>query len=373
MDPQLLDAAVYGGTPRDWLVALGLSFAIALSVYLLKPILIRRLQAVAQRSRTQADDALVACIQATRLSLVLVFSLSLGSHYLALPEAHGKILQGATAVAFFLQLGFWAGAGLNFWLGRSRARAQATNVGAATSLSAVGFICQLVLWTVTVLLILDNLGINITALVAGLGIGGVAVALAVQNILGDLFASLSIVVDKPFVIGDFIIVDNYMGTVENVGLKTTRIRSLDGEQIVFSNSDLLKTRLRNYKRMVERRVVFTFGVAYETSPDLLEKIPATIRGIVEAQSKVRFERAHFQKFGEHSLIFETVYWVTDPDYNLFMDIQQAVNLAIMRALKSEKIVFGMPRQSLQLEGPLRFEQAELQAERSNGAKAGSAH
>ncbi|AXQ31817.1 mechanosensitive ion channel family protein [Solimonas sp. K1W22B-7] len=342
-------------------------------MYLAKPILARRLVAQAQRSRTQLDDAMVAALQATRLWLVSIFALSLGSHYLTLPDRHNDLLKAATAVAFFLQLGFWAGAALNFWLGRSRARAMASNASAATSLSAIGFIAQLVLWTVILLLVLDNLGINITALVAGLGIGGVAVALAVQNILGDLFASLSIVVDKPFVIGDFIIVDNYMGTVENVGLKTTRIRSLDGEQIVFSNSDLLKTRLRNYKRMVERRVLFSFGVAYETPPDLLEQIPATIRKIVEAQSRVRFERAHFQKFGEYSLVFETVYWVTDPDYNLFMDIQQAVNLAIMRALKSERIVFGMPRQSLQLEGPLRLDAGEPEAARSagNGAKAGA--
>ncbi len=370
MDAKWLDAAVYGGTLRDWLVALGLSATIALAVYLIKPILLRRLEAQAQRSRTQIDDAMVAALGATRLWLVAIFALSLGSHYLTLPDKHGSVLKMVTAAAFFLQLGFWAGAALNYWMGRSRAKALASNASAATSLSAISFLAQLVLWSVIVLLVLDNFGINITALVAGLGIGGVAVALAVQNILGDLFASLSIVVDKPFVIGDFIIVDNYMGTVENVGLKTTRIRSLDGEQIVFSNSDLLKTRLRNYKRMVERRVVFSFGVGYDTSPEQIEQIPPTIRRIVEAQQKVRFDRAHFQKFGEHSLVFETVYWVTDPDFNLYMDIQQAVNLAIMRALKAENIVFGLPQQNLRIDGPLRFEQGEPPV-RSNGSKAGA--
>ncbi|WP_165797410.1 mechanosensitive ion channel family protein [Solimonas fluminis] len=373
MDPQWLEAAVYGGTPKDWLVALGLSAAVALTVYLVKPILLRRLEAQALRSRTQIDDAMVAALRATRLWLVVIFALSIGSHYLTLPDRHGGVLKMVTAAAFFLQLGFWAGAALRFWMDRSRAKALASNASAATSLSAIGFLAQMVLWTVILLLVLDNFGINITALVAGLGIGGVAVALAVQNILGDLFASLSIVVDKPFVIGDFIIVDNYMGTVENVGLKTTRIRSLDGEQIVFSNSDLLKTRLRNYKRMVERRVVFSFGVSYDTSPEQIERIPPTIRRIIEGQPKVRFERAHFQKFGEYSLVFETVYWVTDPDYNLYMDIQQAVNLEIMRALKSAEVVFGLPRQSLVMERPLRFEAEGAPLGAGNGTKAGSAH
>ncbi|HSW12762.1 MAG TPA: mechanosensitive ion channel family protein [Solimonas sp.] len=372
MNLPYLDAALYGGTPRDWLIALGLSTAIALSVYLAKPILVRRLGEHAARSRTRLDDALVEGLKATRLWLVMVFALSLGARWLSLPDEHAKVLQGATVIALFLQAGFWLAAGLDFWLARSRARALASNASAATSLAAVGFIGQLLLWVVILLLVLDNLGVNITALVAGLGIGGVAVALAVQNILGDLFASLSIVVDKPFVIGDFIIVDSYMGTVENVGLKTTRIRSLDGEQIVFANGDLLKTRLRNYKRMYERRVLFSFGVVYETEPEQLEKIPALLRRIVEAQPKVRFERAHFHKFGEYSLLFETVYWVLDPDYNLYMDIQQAVNLAIMRALQAEDIVFALPRQAMQLQGPLRFEPADFAAA-GNGRQSRERH
>jgi len=193
---------------------------------------------------------------------------------------------------------------------------------------------------------LDNLGIDVTALVAGLGIGGVAVALAVQNVLGDLFASLSIILDKPFVIGDFLVIGEYMGSVEYVGLKTTRVRSLSGEQLVFSNSDLLKSRIRNYGRMYERRVVFNIGVTYDTPRELLKRIPGMIRAAVEAQDKTRFDRSHFMKYGDYALQFETVYYVLSPDYNVYMDIQQAIYLIIHEDFEQNHIDFAYPTQTL---------------------------
>ena len=220
-----------------------------------------------------------------------------------------------------------------------------------TTLRAAGFIAKLVLATIAAILILDNIpGVEITALVASLGITGIAVALAVQNILSDLFASLSIVLDKPFVIGDFIIVDNYMGSVEHIGLKTTRVRSLSGEQLVFSNNDLLKSRVRNYKRMAERRVVFSIGVTYQTPLEKLKQIPATIREIIELQETVRFDRAHFQGYGDFALMFEVVYYVLDPDYNRYMDIQQAINLAIFQLFEEQGIKFAYPTQTLYIGG-----------------------
>jgi small-conductance mechanosensitive channel len=205
------------------------------------------------------------------------------------------------------------------------------------------------IWLVLILVALDNLGINIKTLIAGLGISGIAVALAVQNILGDLFASLSIVLDKPFVIGDFIIVNEYLGTVENVGLKTTRIRSLSGEQLVFSNGDLLKSRIRNFKRMYERRVVFSIGVLYQTPYEKLRLIPKMIREIIENQKPVRFDRAHFKEYGDYSLKFEIVYWIHSPDYNIYMDIQQAINLEIYKKFEETDIAFAYPTQTLLLE------------------------
>ena len=176
----------------------------------------------------------------------------------------------------------------------------------------------------------------------------IAVALAAQNILGDLFASLSIVLDKPFAVGDFLIIDNYMGSVEKVGLKTTRVRSLSGEQLIFSNNDLLGSRIRNFKRMYQRRVVFSFGVVYETPANQLEAIPSMVREIVQGQPQTRFDRAHFQKFGDYALIFEVVYHVDSPDYNLYMDIQQAINLAIYRGLDERGLALAYPTQRLYL-------------------------
>lgn len=214
--------------------------------------------------------------------------------------------------------------------------------------SLLSLLGRVALWSLVLLLILDNLGLNVSALIASLGIGGIAVALAVQNILGDLFASLSIAIDKPFVIGDFIIVDDLMGTVEHVGLKTSRIRSLGGEQIVFSNNDLLKSRIRNYKRMQERRVVFAIGVTYGTAEKELERIPDIIRQAIEAQPAARFDRTHFKGFGAFSLDFEAVYYVRQADYNVYMDAQQAINLQLVRDFAAKGIDFAFPTQTLHI-------------------------
>lgn len=336
--------AVLSGPTGHWIGALAIAASLILLCLLAKTVLLRKLREMAGRTTTSIDDAAIRMIEATRISLVVVLALYAGSHNLGLPTRVFKLLDTAAMIALFLQIGLWLAALVAFWINRSRVRAMASNVGAATSLSALSFIAQLVLWTLVTLLMLDNLGVNITALVAGLGIGGIAVALAVQNILGDLFASLSIVTDKPFVIGDFIAVDDYLGTVENVGLKTTRIRGLGGEQIVFSNSDLLKARLRNHQRRRERRALFGFDVIYETPIEKLERIPAMVRRIVESQQPVRFERAHFKSFGESALQFEVVYWVLDPDYGRYMDIQQAINLGLMRELAADDIEFAYPTQ-----------------------------
>jgi small-conductance mechanosensitive channel len=220
------------------------------------------------------------------------------------------------------------------------------DAASATTISVLGFISKLLLWSLALLLMLDNLGVNITSLVAGLGIGGIAVALAAQNILGDLFASLSIVIDKPFVIGDFIVVDQMKGTVEHIGMKTTRLRSLGGEQLIISNNDLLKSRIQNFKRMEERRIVFGFGVTYQTPSAKLPLINDIVREIIQKQQQVRFDRVHFKEYGESALNFEAVYIVLKQDYNLYMDIQQAINLEMFRRFQQEKIEFAYPTRTL---------------------------
>jgi len=254
----------------------------------------------------------------------------------------------AGVVVLLVQAALWADALAADAIAHYTQRQREVDAAGATTLSALGFLGRMAIWTAAVLLAAANLGINVTALVAGFGIGGVAVALAAQNILGDLFASASIVLDKPFVLGDFIVVDDKMGTIEYIGLKTTRLRSLSGEQLIFSNTDLLKSRIHNYKRMRERRVLFTLGAAYDTPHEKLAAVPDMLREIIESQRPVRFDRAHFARYGDSSLVFEVVYYVLAPDYNAFMDVQQAVNLAIHRRFAEEKIEFAFPTRTVHL-------------------------
>jgi small-conductance mechanosensitive channel len=247
------------------------------------------------------------------------------------------------------QAGIWGNGVIAYFLDRQRTLA-GTGGGTATTFAALGFVARLALWSALVLLGLQNLGVNVTALVAGLGIGGIAVALAVQNILGDLLSSVAIVLDRPFELGDFVIIDDMLGTVEHIGLKTTRIRSLFGEQIVVGNSQLLESRIRNYKRMAERRIVFSLGVTYETPHGLVVRIPGIIREIIEARDGVRFDRAHFQKYGDFALVFEAVYYVLSPDYNRYMDTHQAINLDVLERFQQEGIEFAYPTQTLHIPG-----------------------
>lgn len=353
----LLDYKFLDNTVLAWLTALGIALAINVLVGILKWAVINRLSVIAARSTTELDDSLIDIVNRTRQTLVFVITLFIGSNYLELSETLKSVLAGAATVAAFMQLGLWLVGGLDFWLVRYRSRTMEENAGAATAVAAIGFIGRLVLWAMLFLLALANLGVDVTAMVAGLGVGGIAVALAVQNILGDLFASLSIIVDKPFVIGDFVVVDDFAGTIEHVGLKTTRMRSLSGEQLVFSNSDLLKARLRNYKRMSERRIAFAFGVTYQTPPDKLKSIPETVKMIIERDDNARFDRCHFKAFGASSLDFEVIYWVRIPDYAAYMDTQQSINLAIFESFAEQDIDFAYPTQTLFVQGPVQVESA----------------
>ncbi len=239
------------------------------------------------------------------------------------------------------------------WALRRIARDEGTGEStpaAAGTLTGLRWLVLSVAYALILLLALQNMGVDVTSLIAGLGIGGIAVALALQNILGDLFGSLTIALDKPFVVGDFIVVGSEMGTVEHIGLKTTRVRSLSGEQLVFGNADLLSSRIRNYKRMSERRVVLGFGVVYATTPETLERINAIVRSTIEAQPSVRFDRCHLHRFGASSMDYEAVYYINSPDYNAHMDAQQAVHMAIARAFRAESIEFAFPTQTLYLAG-----------------------
>lgn len=345
-----LNTLLFDNSLRDWLWALGLALTINVTLGLVKWLILSKLATLTKKTETDLDDSVIYIAKATRQWLILGVTLFIGTRYLELPARVETVFTVTATLAAFFQLGLWLNAGARFWLDRYQRRALVNDAASATSLAAMGFVMRVILWSVVLLVMLDNLGVDVTALVAGLGVGGIAVALAVQNILGDLFASLSIVIDKPFVIGDFIVVDDMSGTIEHVGLKTTRVRSLSGEQIVIANSDLLKTRIRNYKRMYERRIVFHFGVLYQTTPDQLEQIPELVKQTITATENTRFDRAHFFKFGDSSLDFEVVYWMTSPDYGVYMNAQQSINLGLLRGFKAAKIDFAYPTRTLFIEG-----------------------
>lgn len=348
MTMELLNTSFYDNTLSTWLIALLVAVVTAVVLRILKALGGRHIARLAARTETTWDDALVELLRHTKWLFLLIVALFAGSLLLALPVRVRGIANAVAAVALIVQAGIWLNAVILFWLEGYRQRKLKEDPASVTTMSAVSFVGRLVLWLVILLLVLDNLGVNVTALVAGLGVGGIAVALAVQNILGDLFASLSIILDKPFTVGDFLIIDDCMGSVEHIGLKTTRIRSLSGEQLVLSNADLLGSRIRNYGRMFERRVVFNLGVTYQTPREKLIKIPTIIREAVEAQASTRFDRSHFKEYGDFSLNFETVYYVLVPDYNTYMDIQQAINLRTHERFEEEAIEFAYPTQTLHL-------------------------
>jgi small-conductance mechanosensitive channel len=343
---EFLNTVFLGNTVRQWAVATVVTLAAIIALRVVKAAVLNRLSALAKRTATEWDDIVSAALAKTSSLFLLAVGVYVGIQGLTLSVRVRGIAGSVVVVVALVQAGIWAGAILTAWLESYRKRQMQEDPATATTVSALGFVGKLVLWAGVLLLALDNLGVDITALVAGLGVGGVAVALALQNILGDLFASLSIVLDKPFVLGDFLNIDNYLGNVEYIGLKSTRLRSLSGEQLIFGNSDLLKSRVRNFGRMYQRRIVFSVGVTYQTPRAQLEKIPTMIREAVDAQAKAKFDRSHFKEFGDFSINFETVYYVTVADYNTYMDIQQAINLRIHEQFENEGIEFAYPTQTL---------------------------
>jgi len=210
------------------------------------------------------------------------------------------------------------------------------------------FLIKILIWTIALIFVMDNLNIQITGLVTGLGISGIAIAFAAQSILTDLFNYFTIFFDKPFDIGDFIITGEYRGTIEHIGVKTTRIRSLSGEQLIISNTDLVNSRINNYKRMQQRRINFNFGLTYDTPLSKLKKVPGIIEETIKNIDKTEFDRAHFAEFAASSLLFQVVYYVKDSDYKIYMDIQQEINFKLKKKLEELEDNFAFPSQTIYL-------------------------
>jgi small-conductance mechanosensitive channel len=333
---------------REWLTAAAIAAGVFVVAVGLRALLVRRLGAVAARTTTHVDDMIVELVRKTRGWVLAVFALMVAAAQVALPPSVDRVIEPLEKIVFLWQTALWGAAGVGFWVQHYAMNRTASNDRAsATMITAVGIAAKILLWTLVVLAALQwAFGFQVVGLLATLGVGGVALALAVQNILGDVLASLSIVFDKPFDVGDSIGVGDVNGVVEHIGLKTTRVRSMSGEQVIIGNADLLKSRLHNFKRMYQRRVAFTLDVAFDTPADALQRLPGIVEQIVAAQTPVKFDRSHVASFGDSSIRIETVYYVLDPDYKRYMDVQQAINLELLRRFASENVQFALPTQTV---------------------------
>jgi small-conductance mechanosensitive channel len=348
-----VNSVYFGNSLRAWLVSLGIGVVVYLALYLLKRLAISRLARLAEKTDTDLDDAVVEVIRGTRGFFLIAAAVYVAIRSLVVARWLLGPLDKFLELSFLFQVGLWASGLVAFLVRRSlEKRDQSSDRIGVAAVRAIGIGTRIVAWAVVALVAIQFIFDKpVTTLVTGLGIGGVAIALAVQNILGDLLAAIAIVFDRPFDVGDAIQVDGLSGTVEQIGLKTTRLRSLSGEQLIIGNGDLLKSRLRNYKRMYDRRVVFSLDLEYGTDPAVVERVPGMVREIVESQPSVRFDRSHFSTFTDSALRIETVYYVLAPDYALYMNTQQAINLAILRRFRDEKIGFAFPTRTVELKAP----------------------
>jgi small-conductance mechanosensitive channel len=347
---ELLSSVYYGNRLSDWLLALA-AFLVTFTVL---PLL--RGLVMAQRHRLQQEagsrpgvELALRLLARTRPLFLWALALYAFERPLELPPRVETVSKFLIVLALWLQAALWGSTAVRFALDRHEKRSTASgDLALRGSIGIVMFVANLAIFGLASLLALDNLGVNITALVAGLGVGGIAIALAVQTILGDLFASLSITFDKPFTVGDALKIDDLEGTVERIGIKSTHLRSPSGEQIVISNADLLKSRLRNLGRMPEQRALFTFGVAYDTAPPLLERLKSLVEAAVQATEGTRFGYCVLKALGDSALVFEVCYFVPKPQGGRYLVAIDSVNRRIHAALAESGIAFANAARSLPL-------------------------
>jgi small-conductance mechanosensitive channel len=344
-----LEHILWGNSIKVWLVAIGIIMVSLIMARLFQSIGIARIKKFSEKTRSTVDNFLVSIIQRSVMPFLYILAVYFGLQYLWLEPRIGQILHVAllfVSVFFVIRII----TDIIAYLFQRFLEKRAGEPTEARQARGILIIIKIIIWSIGLLFLIDNLGYNITTIITGLGIGGIAIALAAQAVLADIFSYLVIFFDKPFETGDFIIIGDKMGVVEYIGIKTTRIRALGGEQLIVANTDLTNSRVQNYKRMQRRRVLFSIGVIYETGTEKLRRIPGIIKEIIAGQANVKFDRAHFAGFGDFSLNFEIVYYLESADYNLYMDVQEIINLEICQAFEKENIEFAYPTQKLLLYG-----------------------
>lgn len=339
-----LNWVLWGNTVQTWFIAIGAALVLMLVLLISRKVIAGRVRALSALTPLRVDRLLADLIDSTQGFYLASISLYAGCLFLYLPPKTAHLVSLIPITALLLQCAWWGNEIIEFFLkmyidGKKDVETQRVTLSMRGPLKVVFLI---LLWSVLLLIALENFGVNITTLIAGLGIGGVAVALAVQNILGDLLAALTIIIDKPFVVGDFIILESLMGTVEYIGMKTTRLRNIDGDLLIIPNSDLVKSRIRNAEHMKERRASFHISVSPQTPRAALEKIPPLMQKIINKQKIARFNRANLVKIGASGFDYEIVYHVLKPEYLDYMAIQEHIYLDILEAFQSENIQLAAP-------------------------------
>lgn len=334
----------------SWLLAGAIFIAVVFTLVIARYFLLSRLQGVVDKTTNVVDDLLLDLVRRTSWPFFIVLGIFFAAVALKLSPRATIAVRNLFSIALFVQGGVWANYVLSFAVDSYLRRRRGDDSSKLAVLALFNFFARIAVWTLVVLLALDNLGVEVATLIAGLGVGGIAIGLALQSVLKDTFASLSIILDKPFEVGDFIIVDDLQGTVEHIGIKTTRILSLNGEEVVLGNNDLLTSRVRNYKKVQERRVLQSFTVDYDTLTAKLSRIPEIVQEVLASVEEARFDRAYLKSFGEYAIEFEIGYYVTRPDFEHMIDRRHQVNLELHHRFQEEGIRFGVPARRLLVEG-----------------------
>ncbi len=337
---------ILGNTVGGFVMTLG-TFIVFLFVFkIFQFVILRRLGLLAKKTKTDIDDTLIEIVKSLHPPFYSFLAFYFAVQFLTLGGTLGKVLDALLVVWVVYQVIIAVQILIEYIF--VKALKDEEDKSAKGAFGVIKNVIRAVLWMLGILIILSNMGVNITSVIAGLGIGGVAIAFAFQNILEDLFSSFAILFDKPFKVGDFIIVGEYMGVVQKIGIKTTRLKALGGEEIVISNRELTSARVQNFKKMEERRIGFNFGVTYETPTEKLKSIPGMVKDIISSIEKARFDRSHFSQFDNSALTFETVYYVTTSDYAVYRDVQQEINLLIKESFEKDGIDMAYPTQTIYL-------------------------
>jgi small-conductance mechanosensitive channel len=335
----------FGGNKlADYLIAIIILFCSIILIKVLRRSAFSNLRKWAAKSENIYDDAIITILEKNLIPIAYIASIYLGISNLSLHPILKRTVEVMVVVISTILAIRLISAAIEYVIKIYWLNYQRDNVNLEQSIDALMPAVRIVIWVIGIIFLLDNLGFDISAVVTSLGIGGVAIALASQGVLQDLFSYFSILLDRPFELGDFIVVGDYLGTVEYVGIKTTRLKSVIGEQIIMGNSDLVSSRIRNFKKMRERRVVFKFGVVYQTTTEQLAQIPDWMREIIDQTESATCDRSHFTGYGEYSLNFEVVYLIDTNDYTIYLNAQQAINLAVKQKFADQGIEFAYPTQ-----------------------------